>query len=84
MLFSDAAFSEALFTKGFPGGASGKVPTANAGDLRDTASIPGLGIDLRKAWQPTPVFLPRKSQEQRSLVGYSLWGHKESDLTEVT
>ena len=28
-------------------------------------------------WQPTPVFLPRKSHGQRSLVGYSPWGHKE-------
>ena len=28
--------------------------------------------------------LPGESQEQRSLVGYSLWGHKESDATEVT
>ena len=27
-------------------------------------------------WQPTPVFLPRKSHGQRSLVGYSPWGHK--------
>ena len=27
-------------------------------------------------------FLPEKSHEQRSLVGYSPWGHKESDMTE--
>ena len=27
--------------------------------------------------QPTPVFLPGKSQGQKSLVGYSPWGHKE-------
>ena len=35
-----------------------------------------------RAWQPTPVFLPGKSHGQRSLVGYSLWGHKrvEHDL----
>ena len=32
------------------------------------------------AWQPTPVFLPGKSQ--RSLEGYSSEGCKESDLTE--
>ena len=32
-------------------------------------------------WQPTPVFLPAGSHEQRSLVGCSLWGHKESDMT---
>ena len=36
----------------------------------------------RKKWQPTPVFLPRESHGQRSLVGYSPWGCKESDTTE--
>ena len=36
----------------------------------------------RRKWHPTPVFLPGKSHEQRSLVGYSPWGHKESDTTE--
>ena len=36
----------------------------------------------RKKWQPTPVFLPKKSQGQRSLAGYSAWGHKESGTTE--
>ena len=39
-------------------------------------------IPWRRAWQPTPVFLPGESNGQRSLVGYSLWGHKESDTTE--
>ena len=34
-----------------------------------------------KIWQSTPVFLPGKSHGQRSLVGYSLWGRKESDTT---
>ena len=33
-------------------------------------------------WQSTPVLLPGKSHGQRSLVGYSLWGCKESDTTE--
>ena len=41
-------------------------------------------IPWRRKWQPTPVFLPRESHGQRSLVGYNLWGHKESDMTEVT
>ena len=41
-------------------------------------------IPWRKAWQPTPVFLLGKSYGQRSLVGYSPWGHKESYMTEVT
>ena len=38
----------------------------------------------RRAWQPTPVFLPEESDGQRSLVDYSPWGHKESDMTEAT
>ena len=33
-------------------------------------------------WQPTPVFLPGESHGWRSLVGYSLWGRKESGTTE--
>ena len=36
----------------------------------------------RRKWQPTPVFLPGESHEQRSLAGYSPWGRKESDPTE--
>ena len=36
----------------------------------------------RRAWQPTPVFLPGESHGQRRLVGYSPWGRKESDMTE--
>ena len=39
-------------------------------------------IPWRRAWQPTPVFLPGESHEQRSLVGYSPWGHKKSNTTE--
>ena len=36
----------------------------------------------RRAWQPTPVFLPGEFHGQRSLAGYSSWGHKGSDTTE--
>ena len=36
----------------------------------------------RRRWQSTPVLLPGKSHGQRSLVGYSPWGHKELDMTE--
>ena len=39
-------------------------------------------IPWRRAWQPTPVFLPGKSHGQRSLEGYSPWGCKESYMTE--
>ena len=37
----------------------------------------------RRKWQPTLVFLPGESQGLGSLVGYHLWGHTESDTTEV-
>ena len=36
----------------------------------------------RRKWQPTPIFLPGKFHGQRSLAGYTPWGHKESDTTE--
>ena len=39
-------------------------------------------IPWRRELQPTLVFLPEEFHRQRSLVGYSPWGHKESDLTE--
>ena len=39
-------------------------------------------IHWRRKWQPTAVLLPGKSHGRRSLVGYSPWGHKESDMTE--
>ena len=52
-----------------------KNPPANAGDIRDLGSIPGLGRDWeeipglgRRAWQPTPVFLPGEPPGQKSLV----------------
>ena len=38
-------------------------------------------IPWGRKWQPTPVFLLGKSHEQRSLVGYSPWGHKDLDMT---
>ena len=39
-------------------------------------------ISWRRSWHPTPGFLPGESHGQRSLVGYSPWGRKESDMTE--
>ena len=35
-----------------------------------------------RKWQPIPVLLPGKFHDQRSLVGYSPWDPKESDMTE--
>ena len=40
------------------------------------------GNRQRRQWHPTPVLLPGKSHGQRSLVGCSPWGRKESDTTE--
>ena len=37
---------------------------------------------LEKEMAPAPVFFPEKSYGQRSLVGYSPRGHKESDMNE--
>ena len=42
-----------------------------------------LKIPWRRAWQPTPVFLSEESHGQRSLVVYSLYSHKELDMTKV-
>ena len=59
---------------GFPGGSAGKESTCNAGEL---SSIPGLGRSPGGGHgNPCP------SHGQRSLVGYSPWGRKESDTPE--
>ena len=61
-----------------------KNPPANAGDKR-CGFNPWVGkIPWRRAWQPTPVFMSGESHGQKILVGYSPWGHKELDKTEVT
>ena len=43
---------------------------ANAGDVRERVQAPGREDSLEKKWQPTPVFLPGESHEQRNLTGY--------------
>ena len=42
----------------------------------------GEKVTWSRKWQPAPVFLSGKFYGQRSLEGYSPWGHKESDATE--
>ena len=65
---------------GFPDGASGKEPTR---ECRRHRFDPWVGkIPRSRKWQPTPVFRSGKFQGQRSLVGCSPWGCKESDSTE--
>ena len=56
---------------------------ANAGETRECRFDPWVRkIPWSRKRQPTPVFLPGKFHGQRGLVGYSPWGHKESDKTE--
>ena len=38
-------------------------------------------ICWRRKWQPTSIFLPGKSHEQRNLVGYGPWGTEELNTT---
>ena len=70
----------------FPGGSDGKASVYNAGDL---GSIPESGRSAgggngngNGKWKSPPLLLPGKSHGQRSLVGLSPWGQKESDMTE--
>ena len=70
-----------LWASGLPCWLSGKEPTCRC---RICRLYPWVGkIPWRRKWQPIPVFLPGKSQGQRSLVGYSPQGHKK-DKTEAT
>ena len=48
--------------------------------------MPCLGWEdpLEKEWLPTPAFFPGEFHGERSLAGYSLWGHKELETAEVT
>ena len=71
--------------RGFPGGASGKEPTCQCRRHNRQEFDPWVGkISWRRAWKPTPVFLPGESHGQRSLEVYSPWGCKELDITEAT
>ena len=64
---------------GFSGGSNSKEYICNTGDL---GSIPGSGRFPGEGSEPTPVLLPGEFYGQRSLAGYSPWGHKELDMTE--
>ena len=67
----------------FPGGTSAKDPTWQCGRCKRLGFDPWVGMIPWRAQQPTAIFLPGESHGQRSLAGYSLWGRKESDTTEV-
>jgi len=60
-----------------------KNPLANAEDIRDTGSILGLGKSpgVGKG-NPLQYSCLENSMERGGLMGYSLWGHKEPDMSE--
>jgi len=67
---------------GFPGGSTGKESTSNTGDL---GSVSGLGRSPGGGHgNPLQYSHLENSHGQRSLVGYSPRGHKESDMTEAS
>ena len=69
---------------GFCGGAAVKNPPAIQ-KLQETWVRSLGGEDLwRRAWHPLQYSCLENLHEQMSLVGSSLWGHKESDMTEAT
>ena len=64
---------------GFPAGSGGKK---NLPTMQETLVQPlDREVPLKGMPTPTPVFFLGESHEQRSLMGYSPWGHKESDMT---
>ena len=62
----------------FPGGSVGKESTCNAGN---PGLIPGWGRSSEKEMATYSNNLAWRIYQQRSLAGYSPWGHKESDMT---
>ena len=65
--------------------ASGKEPACQCKRRMRLGFNPWVEkIPWRRTWQPTPIFLPGESLGQESLVSYSPWGLKESDMTEAT
>ena len=66
------------FLPDFSGGSEVKNTPANAEDTGNMSSLPELGDSLEKEMV---THSSKKSHGQRSLEGYSPWGHKESDTT---
>ena len=65
------------------GGARSKESTCRRRGHRSCGFNPWVGKILeRREQQPMPVFSPGKFHGQRSLLGYSPQGHKESDKSE--
>ena len=71
-----------IFYHGFPQWLSYKKSTFNEKSQETRVQSLVGKIPWRRKWQPTSVFSHGESHGQRSLEGYSLWGHKKSDMTE--
>ena len=69
-----------LLEVGLPWWLSGKEPSCQC--RKHGFHLWVRTIPWRRKWQPTPVFLPGKSQGQKRLVSYSPWGRKESLMTQ--
>ena len=70
---------------GFAGGSAGKESSCQCRKHKRCGFDPWVRkIPWSRKWQPIPVFLPGKFHIQRSLVNYSPWGHRESDMAEHT
>ena len=69
---------------GFPGSTSGKKPPTNTGDVSDAGLTPRLGSSPGVGHGNPSTILAGETHGRRSLASYSPWGHKESDMTEVT
>ena len=79
-MHSNSHFKNEYLGTSFPDGSDGKESTCNAGDL---GLNPGLGRSPGEGHgNPFQYSCLENSHGQRSLVGYSPWGHKELDMTE--
>ena len=85
--FSSLVFTKCLWTwpcqdANIPGGSVGQESTCKARNAALLRLIPGWEDPLGEGLATTPVLLPGESHGQRSLVGYSPYGWKESDTAE--
>ena len=67
-----------------PGNSHGRRSLVRVGHDWATSLSLFSFMHWRRKWQPAPVFLPGEFQGWRRLVGCHLWGHTESDTTDVT
>ena len=78
------ASSDWVYERTQPGGASGKeLACQSKRSKRRRFNSWIRKIPWRGQWQPTPVFLPGESHGHKSMAGYSPWGHKELNTTNL-